>query len=439
VTPTERTVIHYCDQVPGFGLRVTPTGAKAFVLNYRNRSGRERRHTIGRFPGISVAAARACASKLKSDIHNNGADPLEEIEAERGAPTIADLCQRFIDEHLPKKRQRTQGEYTSLINLAVLEAWRHRKVADITFGDVDALHRRITKQGTQRGRRAPYQANRVLGLLSKMFALAIRWGWRTDNPTKGIERNPETKRRRYLSGEELAALLAVLAERDEAARAAGGKRDRAADAVRLLLLTGARCGEVMGARWGHFDLRVGMWTKPASTTKQKQEHSVPLSAPTRQLLAEMRGHAAADDDAVFPRTTIKNNWYFVRDRATVVLFAGRADAPEGKLVADLHKSLDRDPTLRELQNAANAFGVKLPSGLSDFRVHDLRHSYASFLASAGLSLPTIGALLGHSQPSTTARYAHLFDDPLRQATERVGEIITGGKPSGDVVPFKGAV
>jgi len=457
VGPEDRNKIHYDDEIPGFGLRVTPAGAKAFVLNYRTQAGRERRLTIGQFrgsasvPGISVDAARKRAIKLKNAI-SDGADPLQAIEDKRDSKTIADLCERFVEEHLPKKRPSTQNEYKSAINLAILPAWRNEKVADITFTNVDDLHRRITKKGTSRGRRAPYKANRVVAVLSKMFAFAIRWGWRTDNPTKGLEKNTEVKRRRYLSADELAALLAVLAERDEAARAAGGKRhaDRSADIVRLLLLTGARRGEVLSARWGQFNLQQGVWTKPESATKQKREHSIPLSAPARKLLAEMRARLDAsptDDDMVFPgrgtdapQTTLKKSWYTITDRATVVLFADRHDTPEGRLVADLRRSLDRDPTMRELQDATTASDVKIPAGLRDFRTHDLRHSYASFLASAGLSLPTIGALLGHSQPATTARYAHLFDDPLRQATERVGEIVAGaGKPAAEIVPIKGAV
>jgi site-specific recombinase XerD len=155
----------------------------------------------------------------------------------------------------------------------------------------------------------------------------------------------------------------------------------------------------------------------------------------------------ADDDMVFPgrgtdapQTTLKKSWYMITDRATVLDFAARKDEPEGKLVADLRRSLDREPSIRELEDAATAIGLTLPVGLRDFRTHDLRHNYASFLASSGLSLPTIGALLGHSQPATTARYAHLFDDPLRQATERVGDIVSGaGRPAAEIVPIKGAV
>jgi integrase len=271
-----------------------------------------------------------------------------------------------------------------------------------------------------------------------MFGLSVRWGWRPDNPTKGIERNPESKRKRYLTGEELAALLATLGERDRASGRVGKSqgprhRDRASDITRLLLLTGARRGEVLSATWGQFNLTAGTWTKPAATTKQKQDHSVPLSGAAKKLVADIRDNlddAPGDDDFVFPgrgsdgpQTTLKKSWRAIVDRGTVLLFAGRDNQPEGKLVASLRQALGRDPTAREVRNAAAAAEVKVPIGLLDLRIHDLRHSYASLLASAGLSLPTIGALLGHSQPATTARYAHLLDDPLRSATEHVGDII----------------
>jgi len=149
----------------------------------------------------------------------------------------------------------------------------NRKVAAITFADVDALHREVT------GRGSPYAANRLAALLSKMFALSIRWGMRADNPAKGVERNPEERRQRYLSGDELRRLTEALV---------GHASQAAANAVRLLLLTGARRSEVLGATWEHFDLEAGVWTKPSSHTKQKSQHRVPLSAPARQLLTEIK-------------------------------------------------------------------------------------------------------------------------------------------------------
>jgi integrase len=219
-----------------------------------------------------------------------------------------------------------------------------------------------------------------------MFALAIRWKLRTDNPAKGVERNQEMKRTRYLAGAELVALTFAIGQH---------KDKQAANILRLLLLTGARRGEALAARWDQFDLKQGVWTKPGAMTKQKTEHRVPLSAPARQLLGELRARAAEDAEFVFPgrtgahRVEIKKNWDAIRKAA----------------------------------------------GMPSTRIHDLRHTYASVLASAGMSLPIIGALLGHTQPSTTARYAHLLDDPLRQATERAGAIMTG-RPSADIVRLK---
>jgi integrase len=244
---------------------------------------------------------------------------------------------------------------------------RHAKVADVSFTDIDGLHRKITRHGS------PYQANRVVALLSKMFSLAIKWRWRTGNPCHGVERNQELKRQRYLTAAELVRLTGVLAELDD---------QQPANIVRMLLFTGARVGEVLSMRWQDLDLEAGVWTKPGATTKQKTEHRVPLSAPARQLLASL----ARDGDYVFPgkdgqghRVDLKRPW----------------------------------PAICK---AANIRGV---------RVHDLRHTYASVLASSGQSLPIIGALLGHTQASTTHRYAHLVDDPLRAATETAGAVITG--------------
>jgi integrase len=252
-------------------------------------------------------------------------------------------------------------------------------VAEVTFADVDALHRKITRAG------APYQANRAVAVLSKMFALAIRLQMRADNPAKGIERNPEIKRHRYLSAEELVRLGTALAACPD---------QQGANIVRLLLLTGARSGEAKALRWGQLDLKIGTWTKPGATTKQKTLHRVPLSAPAWQLLVELEaGQGAAE-----------------------FVFPGRNGSPR----------VDIKKTWASLCTAARISGA---------RIHDLRHTYASVLASSGHSLPIIGSLLGHTQPITTARYSHLQDDPLRQATDRAGAILSG-RPGAEIVPIK---
>jgi integrase len=377
------------DAVRGFGVRVTAAGAKSFVLNY-TIAGRERRLTIGAYPAWSVAAARDQAKSLRRQI-DAGTDPLGVREAEREAPNVSDLCDRYIAEHASRKRTGSGDE--AMIRGIVRPELGSRKVASITFTDVDRLHRKVTKE------RGPYQANRLIALLSKAFSLAIRWQMRGDNPAKGVERNPEERRYRYLTGDELRRLTEALAVHPS---------QSAANAVRLLLLTGARRGEVLAATWDQFDLEAGLWIKPSSHTKQKREHRVPVSAPARQLLAEMRAKAdrRAEEKGCLP--------------SPYVFPARTGDGPMVEIKA----------AWAALCKAA---------GLDGVRLHDLRHTYASVLASAGLSLPVIGALLGHTQPGTTARYAHLFDDPLRAATERVGAIITGSdKPGGaEVVPMRG--
>jgi integrase len=155
--------------------------------------------------------------------------------------------------------------------------------------------------------------------------------------------------------------------------------------IGLLLLTGARSGEVRSMRWADLDLRAGIWTKLSSHTKQKKNHRVPISAPALALFKALRAEADKGAIYIFPshgssgyRAELKKTWAWITKAAKV----------------------------------------------RECRIHDLRHSYASVLASSGHSLPTIGRLLGHSNPVTTARYAHLFDDPLREATERAGQIIS---------------
>jgi integrase len=369
-TPEKGNRVYWDPQLPGFGCQVTAASNRSFVLRYYNRSGRQRQYTIGSWPAWSAVGAREEARKLKRLI-DRGGDPLAEIEAERGAATVDDLIERFLDEHASRKRPQTQRDYHNVIGLHIRPALGRMKVAEVAWSDIDALHRKITKTGS------PVQANRTVAVASKMFSLAIRWKMRADNPVKGIERNPEQKRKRYATATELNRLTEALDKHDD---------QQAADIFRLCLFTGCRVGEAMSARWDGVDLIAGIWTKPGSTTKQKTDHVVPLSGPAKQLLAALRKRTNSEwvfpaDSAPGHRVTVQKSWLALCKVARII-------------------------------------------GL---RVHDLRHSFASQLASSGASLPLIGSLLGHSNPVTTARYAHLFDDPQRKAVERVGKIIAGDR------------
>ena len=373
---TDKHVV-YDDVVRGFGVRVTAAGSKSFVLNYRRKSdGVERRYTIGPFPEWTVLAAREEAKALRRLI-DGGGDPVGEHRAEREAPTVNDLADRYEAEQLPKRRVSTQADYRSMLRVHIRPGLGKRKVAALTFADMDTLHRTITKAA------GPYRGNRVIALMSKLCSLAMQWQWRSDNPVRGIERNDEAKRKRYLSAAEVERLSAALAKHDDS---------DAADIFRLLLLTGARRGEVQAARWDDINLDTGVWTKPGATTKTRTDHVVPLNAPARAIIA---GRERSDSEYLFPgrhsghRVELKANWKRVCKAA----------------------------------------------GITGLRIHDLRHSYASQLASAGVGLHTIGRLLGHTQAQTTLRYAHLADDPLRAATERAGALITG-KRSAEIVPLR---
>jgi integrase len=369
------------DGVKGFGVRVTAAGARSFVLTYWTKGGRQRRITIGTFPNWTVGAARIEARRLKRLIEQ-GADPLGDIEEARTAPTVTDLCARFVEEYLPRNRPRTIAGYTALLDRYVRPHFGNdAKVADVRFEDIDALHRKITRAGS------PYAANRTVAVLSRMFSLAVRWRMTDSNPVKGIERNPETKRKRYLSGDELTRLTMALA-----AHADPG----IADIFRLLLLTGARRGEVLTMRWADVDLGEGIWSKPGATTKQATDHVVPLSAPARQLLSEIRD-----------RQTVK------KKVLPEFVFPGAGSTGHVVSVKKAWKALCQS------------------ADISGLRIHDLRHSFASQLASGGASLPLIGALLGHTQPSTTHRYAHLFQDPQRAAVEKVAAIISAASNNGN--------
>ncbi len=367
--------IRWDDETGGLGVRIYPSGKKHFVLSYRIK-GRKRLYTIGKYGDpFTLEMARKKAGKLKGEIIDGG-DPLRHRQEERAAPTIKELAKRYLSDHAERhKRPASVRDDRAMIDKIILPRLGTRKVADITFADVDALHARL--------KATPYRANRVIALLSKMFSLASTrwrdWSQLDYNPAKGIEKYPEEGRERYLSPPELGALTKALASHPN---------QTTANAIRLLILTGARRMEVLAAKWDQFDLQEGVWVKPSAHTKQKREHRVPLNAPALQLLTEMRsateGENTAENEFVFPAgrgnnhlTEIRKGWEMVCEKA----------------------------------------------GINGCRVHDLRHTFASILASSGHSLPIIGQLLGHTHQATTKRYAHLYDDPLREATNRVGSLV----------------
>jgi integrase len=243
----------------------------------------------------------------------------------------------------------------------ILPALGNKKVADVTTQDCDDLHRAVSPD-------RPTRANRVIEVLRKALNLAIRWGWIERNPAAGGRRNPETKRTRYLTRDEIGRLIDALEMHPERG---------SADALLFMLFTGCRRGEALNAKWEQFNLSSHTWTKPSAETKQRREHRVPYSTTVAEILERRRVEASG-----------------------TYIFPGSLDAP-----------------LQEVRRTWKS--VCDSAGISEVRIHDLRHTFASLVASAGQSLLVVGELLGHSTAQTTKRYAHLYDDSLRTAAELV--------------------
>jgi integrase len=371
--PATGNAITWDSDIAGFGARITSAGRVAFVLNY-TLNGRERRYTIGKYPDWSPSAAREEAIKIRGDV-SRGEDPLADRQGKRDAPTVGELCDRYMERHAkPHKRASSIEGDRMAIDLVIKPRLGKRKALEISYSDIDELHQSLSC--------TPYRANRILALLSKMFSLAIKWKYRFGNPCHGVERFQEHRRERYLKQDELQRLLQALAAHPNRP---------SANAVRLLLMTGSRRGEVLSATWDQFDFERGVWTKPSTHTKQKRQHHVPLSAPALVLLLGMKAHREREGD-----------------RSEFLFPSPAGDTPQRELKRFWHS-------------------VCRKAGLENVRVHDLRHSFASYLASSGASLHLIGEMLGHTQPSTTHRYAHLLDDPKRKAADRVGAIITAAE------------
>src|SRR5215469_5076950 len=350
-----------------------------------------RRYTIAAISKITPERARTRAKIILGAVAH-GHDPANQKTDERGMPTVAELADCFMSDHVTAKRKgRTVEFYRDILDRIVKPAVGTSKADKLTRAQVGRLHSSLAD--------TPFQANRVLAAIGSMYAFAARASIVPDgtNPARGIDKFKENRRERFLTGEELERLGSAIREGEttgipwavdesklNAKHVPKAKRSTkiaqsAAAALRLLLFTGCRLREILHLRWEHIDVERGCLFLPDSKSGRK---TVILNAPALAVLNGLERigpYVVPGVNSEQPRHDLKRPWDAVTKRADVT-------------------------------------GVRL---------HDLRHTYASFGASGGLGLPIIGRLLGHSQPATTARYAHLDNDPLRRASEAIaGRIAT---------------
>lgn len=396
-----KAYIAYDAEIAGFGCRVMPSGTKTFILEYRPHGGgrgvAKRRFTIGRLGKVTPDEARKAARRLLASV-TLGGDPAAALQEQRAALTVAELIEAFEAEHVAGKLKGSSGEGYRLHLSTLRTAIGSQKAEGVTRGQIATLH--------SKRRSTPYAANRALAVWSKLFSWAGKRGLLPDgmNPAKGIERYREQGRERFLTSGELARLGEALRLGEteglpwrvkaagESAKHVAKPENRktvldpfAAAAIRLLLFTGARLREILHLKWSEVDFERGIAFLSDSKTGKKPVY---LSAPALEILGRLpriagNPHVIPGEGEGAPKADLKKPWQAVTEAA----------------------------------------------GLEGVRLHDLRHSFASFGAGASLGLPVIGRLLGHSQAATTHRYAHLDVDPVRRAADTIGGAIAAAMES----------
>lgn len=370
----------------GFGVKVMPTGSKIYIVKYRI-GGMLRWYTIGKHGSPWTPESAKKEAKRVLGLAVGGTDPQTSKQQERKASTVAELCDDYLKHGCATKKASTIATDKGRIERHIKPLIGNKKVKDLNSNDIRRFMRDIAngktakevktgKHGLARVTGGEGTATRTVGLLGGILSYAMAEGIRSDNPVKGVKRYVDKKCERYLSPVELSKLGDALVQAEK-----NGETPTALNAIRLLLLTGCRKTEIMSLTWSEIDFDFGCLRLKDSKTGQK---IVPLGKPALMLLDTMT--PTKGNEYVFP--SVKAEGYF---KGTPKVW------------------------LR----------VRKLAGLEDVRLHDLRHSFASVGAGAGLGLQVVGKLLGHADPKTTARYAHIADDPARAAADRISGAIAG--------------
>lgn len=407
--PDKRTA-YYDDELKGFGLLAMPSGKRSWIIEYRpaggGRSVHVKRFRLGPETDLTPDQARKAAKALLAKVRLGG-DPARDQAVKREMLTVKAVADRYLSEGCSTKKASTAAVYRIHVDKHIVPALGTMKIDAVTRADVKRLHRKV-------GEKARPTANRVVNLFSGIVRWASDEGLLPEdhpNPAKGVEKYREEGRERFLTSEELRRLGEALAEAetvgiewtpdpDKKTKHAPAPENRrtkisaeAAAAIRLLIFTGARLREILHLKWEYVDHQRGLLLLPDSKTGKK---AIPLNAPALQVLTSLTPvgpYVIPGDDVKGHRADLHRPWRLVTQRAE----------------------------------------------LEGLRIHDLRHTFASVGAGAAFGLQVIGKLLGHAQASTTERYAHLADDPLRRASEAIAQTISASMSArnvaADVVPI----
>jgi len=360
-------------------LIVHPSGIKTFIL-YRKINGKPERITIGHFPEITIEQARRQIDILNSKIAQ-GVNPNEEKKAMRAEITLGELFQQYLERHAKVHKKSWQGDEAQFNRY--LSSWKNKKISAISKANLQKLHADIgANSGT-------YTANRLLALLHILFNKAIEWGWNNPNPAHKIKKFKEKSRDRFMQADELPRFFKALAEETN---------QNFRDYILISLLTGARRSNVLAMRWEEINFERSTWTIPE--TKNGDKHTVPLVAEAVNILKHRLADRKDDNCWVFP-----------------------SYSSVGHLVEP------KKAWQRILQRAE----------IKDLRLHDLRRSLGSWQAATGANLSIIGKTLAHKNVSTTAIYARLNIDPVRESMNKATQAIfaaAGIEENGELVDFK---
>lgn len=366
---TEKDTVFWDSELTGFGVRVYPTGSKYYVVQTRAEGKPGKRVTIGRHGMVAADEARRRAALVISRI-KSGEEPLKQVGKPTDGPTVEKLAYRWLEEYVEVRcKPKTREMYRVMVNRHLLPALGKDKALSIDHARVTELHHSL--------RSTPSMANQVVGTLSRIWDYSENGGELPEgsNPCRRAVKFRRRRRERFLSEAEFHRLGRVLSE----VEVRGDVSVHAVSAIRLLLLTGCRKNEIMKLRWDEVDLEARELNLSDSRTGRR---AVPLSPEAGNVLSGI------------PR--LENNPYVIPGRV------------EGRPMSSLDNHWH---VVRKL------------AGLHDVRIHDLRHSFASRALALGESLPAIGKLLGHARIETTAHYAHLTQDSVRESAERIADSI----------------